>query len=142
MDGDGCLSVPAIWSEQEEASTSSYQLVPYKNDDNEDISEDYYELQQEQQTHVEDVLSQHRYNYKITTMERQTGQYNDMYKKVSESPVSYHCKICGKTVTNRWHHTAIHKPQFNQCPMCRQTFTRKDNMKAHAKVKHGYILTD
>lgn len=68
--------------------------------------------------------------------------YCDLYDKISEGPTLYSCKICGKTVSNRWHHAAIHRPQTNLCPLCQQTFTRRDNMKAHIRLKHGALVTD
>lgn len=106
------VSVPAGWREQEQLAQPSYH-------------------QSELATNLQPIA------------ERSTSmQYNNMYVKISEVPVLYHCKICGKTVSNRWHHSAIHKPQCNRCPMCKQTFTRKDNMKAHIRVKHSVHLTE
>lgn len=69
-----------------------------------------------------------------------TSDYCDMFNKVCDVPVLYACKICGKNVSNRWHHASIHRPQSNTCPMCQQSFTRKDNMKAHIRLKHGRPL--
>ncbi|XP_069699859.1 protein abrupt-like isoform X7 [Periplaneta americana] len=63
--------------------------------------------------------------------------YENMYYKVPENPNLYACRVCGKTVSNRWHHTRSHKPQNLKCPLCQQVFTRKDNMKTHLKWKHG-----
>lgn len=68
--------------------------------------------------------------------------YCDIFEKVSDVSLQYMCKICGKKVTNRWHHTAIHRPQMNRCPVCQQTFTRRDNMKAHIRMKHGTLVAD
>lgn len=51
-------------------------------------------------------------------------------------PTLYRCVSCHKTVSNRWHHANIHRPQSHECPVCGQKFTRRDNMKAHCKVKH------
>ncbi|KXJ82771.1 hypothetical protein RP20_CCG011204 [Aedes albopictus] len=51
-------------------------------------------------------------------------------------PTLYSCVSCHKTVSNRWHHANIHRPQSHECPVCGQKFTRRDNMKAHCKVKH------
>lgn len=66
-----------------------------------------------------------------------TKDYCEMFTKISENPSLYKCKLCEKTVTNRWHHASIHRPQYSKCPKCQQTFTRKDNMKAHMRLKHG-----
>jgi rubrerythrin len=63
--------------------------------------------------------------------------YESMYYKVPDNPALYNCKVCGKTVSNRWHHTRSHKPQNLKCPLCQQVFTRRDNMKTHLKWKHG-----
>uniref|UniRef100_A0A336N0X7 CSON004128 protein n=1 Tax=Culicoides sonorensis TaxID=179676 RepID=A0A336N0X7_CULSO len=52
-------------------------------------------------------------------------------------PTLYRCVTCHKTVSNRWHHANIHRPQSHECPICGQKFTRRDNMKAHCKVKHA-----
>lgn len=52
-------------------------------------------------------------------------------------PTLYRCNHCHKTVSNRWHHANIHRPQSHECPVCQQKFTRRDNMKAHCKVKHA-----
>ncbi|EEZ99219.2 fruitless [Tribolium castaneum] len=68
------------------------------------------------------------------------SDYCEMFDKISDSPSLYTCKICGKTVSNRWHHSSIHRPQSNRCPLCQQSFTRKDNMKAHIRLKHGRPL--
>lgn len=54
-------------------------------------------------------------------------------------PTLYRCVSCHKTVSNRWHHANIHRPQSHECPVCGQKFTRRDNMKAHCKVKHADI---
>lgn len=70
------------------------------------------------------------------------NDYCDLFHKVSGSPTLFRCRICGKTVSNRWHHAAIHRPQSNHCPLCYQSFTRKDNMKAHIRIKHGTPLAD
>lgn len=65
--------------------------------------------------------------------------YENMYYRVPDNPTLYNCKVCGKTVSNRWHHTRSHKPQNLKCPLCQQVFTRKDNMKTHLKWKHGSL---
>lgn len=52
-------------------------------------------------------------------------------------PTLYRCVNCHKTVSNRWHHANIHRPQSHICPICAQKFTRRDNMKAHCKIKHA-----
>lgn len=54
-------------------------------------------------------------------------------------PTLYRCISCHKTVSNRWHHANIHRPQSHECPVCGQKFTRRDNMKAHCKIKHADV---
>jgi DNA-directed RNA polymerase subunit RPC12/RpoP len=66
--------------------------------------------------------------------------YSSLFVQLSGTfPTLYRCVSCHKTVSNRWHHANIHRPQSHQCPICGQKFTRRDNMKAHCKVKHGDI---
>lgn len=114
LDGDdGPLSVPASWQEQGQAYHPS---VYYYTEPSPDI--------------------------KVTSIESRApaADYCEMFEKISETPSLYTCKICGKTVSNRWHHSSIHRPQSNKCPLCQQSFTRKDNMKAHIRLKHGRPL--
>ncbi|CAH1373508.1 unnamed protein product [Tenebrio molitor] len=111
----GPLSVPATWQEQGQA----YQPSSF--------------YQPEQPTIESKVPA-------IVESRAPASDYCEMFDKISESPSLYTCKICGKTVSNRWHHSSIHRPQSNRCPLCQQSFTRKDNMKAHIRLKHGRPL--
>ena len=64
--------------------------------------------------------------------------YSALFIQLSGTfPTQYRCVSCHKTVSNRWHHANIHRPQSHECPVCGQKFTRRDNMKAHCKVKHA-----
>lgn len=64
--------------------------------------------------------------------------YSALFVQLSGTfPTLYRCVSCHKTVSNRWHHANIHRPQKHECPVCHQVFTRRDNMKAHCKVKHA-----
>lgn len=64
--------------------------------------------------------------------------YSALFVQLSGTfPTLYRCVSCHKTVSNRWHHANIHRPQRHSCPVCNQVFTRRDNMKAHCKVKHA-----
>lgn len=65
----------------------------------------------------------------------QRDEYDALFERVSS--FHYTCRLCGKTVTNRWHHRRSHIPQNLKCPYCSQIFTRKDNLKSHMKVKHN-----
>ncbi|XP_054269736.1 sex determination protein fruitless-like isoform X5 [Macrosteles quadrilineatus] len=60
--------------------------------------------------------------------------YDTMFQRVSS--VHFTCRLCGKTVTNRWHHRVSHFPQILKCPFCLLPFTRKDNLKCHIRMKH------
>nr|BBF88130.1 fruitless A1 isoform [Gryllus bimaculatus] len=70
-----------------------------------------------------------------TGFESESG-YDFMFYQTPSSPRSYTCRICCKTVTNRWRHMRFHQPENLKCPFCSQIFTRKDNMKVHMKMKH------
>ena len=48
----------------------------------------------------------------------------------------YKCLLCGKIITNRWHHVRSHRSQNCKCQYCGSTFTRSDNLKVHIKQKH------
>ncbi|XP_046673827.1 sex determination protein fruitless-like isoform X5 [Homalodisca vitripennis] len=63
-----------------------------------------------------------------------TLEYDALFHRVSS--VHFTCRLCGKTVSNRWHHRVSHFPQILKCPFCLLPFTRKDNLKCHIRVKH------
>lgn len=66
--------------------------------------------------------------------------YSTLFVQLSGTlPTLYRCVNCNKIVSNRWHHANIHRPQSHVCPVCGQKFTRRDNMKAHCKIKHADI---
>ncbi|XP_030369359.1 sex determination protein fruitless isoform X1 [Scaptodrosophila lebanonensis] len=66
--------------------------------------------------------------------------YSTLFVQLSGTlPTLYRCVSCNKIVSNRWHHANIHRPQSHECPVCGQKFTRRDNMKAHCKIKHADI---
>lgn len=68
--------------------------------------------------------------------------YSTLFVQLSGTfPTLYRCVNCHKTVSNRWHHANIHRPQSHACPICGQKFTRRDNMKAHCKIKHPDMRT-
>ncbi|KAK7793078.1 hypothetical protein R5R35_013520 [Gryllus longicercus] len=62
--------------------------------------------------------------------------YDFMFYKTPNNEGLYLCRICLKTVTNKWHHMRCHKPENAVCPFCFQVFTRKDKLKSHIKTKH------
>lgn len=74
-----------------------------------------------------------------TTRRDHNIDYSALFVQLSGTfPTLYRCVSCHKTVSNRWHHANIHRPQKHECPDCHQIFTRRDNMKAHRKVKHAF----
>ncbi|XP_026472257.1 sex determination protein fruitless-like isoform X2 [Ctenocephalides felis] len=69
-----------------------------------------------------------------------SADYSSIFTKLpGHVPPLFRCVLCYKDVSNRWHHANIHRPQSHTCPRCGQTFTRRDNMKAHFKIKHRDI---
>ncbi|XP_046407267.1 protein bric-a-brac 2-like isoform X4 [Ischnura elegans] len=49
------------------------------------------------------------------------------------------CRMCGKTVSNKWHHFRRHWPDKIPCPICHAVFARKDHLKYHLRVKHECV---
>ncbi|XP_055313102.1 sex determination protein fruitless isoform X2 [Sitodiplosis mosellana] len=76
----------------------------------------------------------------VVTRRDHNIDYSTLFVQLSGTfPTLYRCVSCHKTVSNRWHHANIHRPQSHECPVCGQKFTRRDNMKAHCKIKHSDI---
>lgn len=76
----------------------------------------------------------------VVTRRDHNIDYSTLFVQLSGTfPTLYRCVSCHKTVSNRWHHANIHRPQSHECPVCGQKFTRRDNMKAHCKIKHADI---
>lgn len=48
----------------------------------------------------------------------------------------HRCKLCGKVVTHIRNHYHVHFPGRFECPLCRATYTRSDNLRTHYKFKH------
>ncbi|XP_066590050.1 zinc finger protein 131 isoform X4 [Prorops nasuta] len=48
----------------------------------------------------------------------------------------HRCKLCGKVVTHIRNHYHVHFPGKFECPVCRATYTRSDNLRTHFKFKH------
>nr|XP_022900208.1 sex determination protein fruitless-like [Onthophagus taurus] len=94
------------------------------------------------QTTMNPQREQQPYQQHIQRSSSSGSNYGNMFVKVGESPTTYSCNFCGKLITNRWHHSAIHKPQNNRCPWCSQVFSRKDNLKSHVRIKHGGVNLD
>ncbi|GJQ69514.1 hypothetical protein Trydic_g6614 [Trypoxylus dichotomus] len=136
------MSVPAKWMEQDDQQPSPYHFYdhhhrqPHTSTQRAIIIKQEYQPQKQHYFHSSskelDVTFQGENNHSLSTKD-----YCEIFTKISDNPALYKCKLCEKTVTNRWHHASIHKPQYNKCPECHQLFTRKDNMKAHMRLKHG-----
>lgn len=135
------VSVPAGWPEQDDQQPSPFHQARQQIGRALYEPETLHSIKEEPiSAEVMDVASLQQHYNRYLEVENRTlsiKDYCDIFTKVSENPCVYKCNVCGKTVTNRWHHASIHKPQHNKCPKCQQTFTRKDNMKAHMRLKHG-----
>lgn len=66
--------------------------------------------------------------------------YNEMYTGTMGSPASWRCLVCGKHVTNRWHHYHTHTAQRCKCSYCPSTFSRIDTLRTHIRSKHKECL--
>nr|UXB53294.1 fruitless-like protein [Oncopeltus fasciatus] len=69
---------------------------------------------------------------------RRASSYDGLF--VRRSPYLFECCLCGKVVTNKWHHSKSHFSQSLTCPYCENRYTRKDNLKYHIKTKHSEFL--
>ncbi|KAI4457391.1 btb domain transcription factor [Holotrichia oblita] len=143
------LSVPAKWSEQDERQPSPYHHVYAPQTAAAiyiaDVTSQPVLVKQEYQSQSHQYSSGHFLDNNEDSVQSKsyhgdsnyplrTKDYCEIFTKISEDPALYKCNVCEKTVTNRWHHASIHRPQYNKCPKCHQLFTRKDNMKAHMSV--------
>lgn len=54
----------------------------------------------------------------------------------------HRCKLCGKVVTHIRNHYHVHFPGRFECPLCRATYTRSDNLRTHCKFKHPMFNPD
>ncbi|KAL1506784.1 hypothetical protein ABEB36_006085 [Hypothenemus hampei] len=54
----------------------------------------------------------------------------------------HRCKLCGKIVTHIRNHYHVHFPGRFECPLCRATYTRSDNLRTHCKFKHPLYNPD
>lgn len=54
----------------------------------------------------------------------------------------HRCKLCGKIVTHIRNHYHVHFPGRFECPLCRATYTRSDNLRTHCKFKHPHYNPD
>ncbi|XP_044728971.1 sex determination protein fruitless isoform X3 [Chrysoperla carnea] len=54
----------------------------------------------------------------------------------------HRCKLCGKIVTHIRNHYHVHFPGRYECPLCRATYTRSDNLRTHCKFKHPRFNPD
>jgi len=54
----------------------------------------------------------------------------------------HRCKLCGKVVTHIRNHYHVHFPGRFECPLCRATYTRSDNLRTHCRFKHPLFNPD
>ncbi|XP_053606021.1 broad-complex core protein isoforms 1/2/3/4/5 isoform X4 [Plodia interpunctella] len=58
------------------------------------------------------------------------------FERVAGGLNLHRCKLCGKVVTHIRNHYHVHFPGRFECPLCRATYTRSDNLRTHCKFKH------
>lgn len=64
------------------------------------------------------------------------------FEKFSDGSNLHRCKICNKVVTHIRNHYHVHFPGRFECPLCRATYTRSDNLRTHFKTKHPRVNPD
>ncbi|XP_046996074.1 broad-complex core protein isoforms 1/2/3/4/5-like isoform X6 [Schistocerca americana] len=66
--------------------------------------------------------------------------YHSIYEAVPNHFNLWKCQLCGKEVTNRWHHYHSHGIQRSLCPYCSASYSRIDTLRSHIRQKHRDIL--
>lgn len=64
------------------------------------------------------------------------------FQKIPGQSNLHRCKLCGKVVTHIRNHYHVHFPGRFECPLCRATYTRSDNLRTHCKFKHPMFNPD
>lgn len=64
------------------------------------------------------------------------------FERLSGGCNLHRCKLCGKVVTHIRNHYHVHFPGRFECPLCRATYTRSDNLRTHCKFKHPMYNPD
>lgn len=64
------------------------------------------------------------------------------FEKLAGGCNLHRCKLCGKVVTHIRNHYHVHFPGRFECPLCRATYTRSDNLRTHCKFKHPMFNPD
>lgn len=64
------------------------------------------------------------------------------FERLSGGCNLHRCKLCGKVVTHIRNHYHVHFPGRFECPLCRATYTRSDNLRTHFKFKHPMYNPD
>lgn len=64
------------------------------------------------------------------------------FERLSGGCNLHRCKLCGKVVTHIRNHYHVHFPGRFECPLCRATYTRSDNLRTHCKFKHPMFNPD
>lgn len=70
----------------------------------------------------------------------QPMSYHNMFIPSQEPGTLWKCRLCGKEVTNRWHHFHSHTAQRSLCPYCPATYSRIDTLRMHLKQKHRHEM--
>ncbi|XP_065338490.1 sex determination protein fruitless-like isoform X11 [Cloeon dipterum] len=65
------------------------------------------------------------------------GSYHSLFEE-GAGP-QFRCRLCGKQVTNKWHHFHSHQPVRSVCPICKASYSRRDTLKAHIRAKHPFV---
>lgn len=65
-----------------------------------------------------------------------------VFQKLAGASNLHRCKLCGKVVTHIRNHYHVHFPGRFECPLCRATYTRSDNLRTHCKFKHPMFNPD
>nr|CAD7440671.1 unnamed protein product [Timema bartmani] len=63
--------------------------------------------------------------------------YEDNFQANPFTPGLYTCILCGKCVSNRWHHISAHYPGTHRCTYCTAVYTRIDKLKTHLRHIHN-----
>lgn len=90
---------------------------------------------------------QHSQNHKIETHNARLSGSKAWHMRLTFERLSggcnlHRCKLCGKVVTHIRNHYHVHFPGRFECPLCRATYTRSDNLRTHCKFKHPMYNPD
>ncbi|PSN55604.1 hypothetical protein C0J52_04071 [Blattella germanica] len=66
--------------------------------------------------------------------------YREMFESTIDNPFLWKCRMCGKHVSNRWHHFHSHNLQRSLCPYCTASYSRVDTLRNHLRLKHSDVV--